>query len=149
MTTTTEQLEALVAAVREGVAFFDYAALRIGPVSLRVVFHSMSKVRHDLVTALENEVVIDHPHGSGTAAPVFETTQQLYRELRGELHRARTTRLVSALIAHEATLLQGLREQCEMAVEDGPPRLAEILRVHLLRMRACHEELERLQKFCL
>ncbi len=144
MNTTSEHLGELLPAARQGIEFYEYAAKRIGPVSLRVVFHSMAKVRYDLVRALCAEVVT-HSESPADGPSFVGRTTRLYRRMRDQLARNPETRHVAELIRHEAVLLDALRESCQEAGEEGNQRVAEILRVHLPRMNACHEELERLQ----
>lgn len=144
MTITTAQLGELLPAAREGIEFYEYAARRIEPVSLRVVFHSMAKVRYDFVRALCAEVVTHHrPHGENQSFHV--QTRRLYRRIRNDFAISPDKRHVAALIRHEATLLEALHDGFEEASDEGHQRVSEILRVHLPRMHACHEELERLQ----
>lgn len=145
MNTTSEQLGELLPTAREGIEFYEYAAKRIGPVSLRVVFHSMAKVRYDLVKALCTEV-ITHRELPDEGPSLHGRTSRLYRRMRRQLARCPDTRQVAELIRHETVLLEALHDSYEEASEEGNRRVAEILRVHMPRMHACHEELERLQK---
>ncbi len=142
--TTNTQLGQLLPAAREGIGFYEYAAKRIGPVSLRVVFHSMSKVRYDLVKALCAEVVTHHEF-SDEGSSLHGRTSRLYTRMRTQLARCPDTRHVAELIRHEAELLEALHDSFEEASDERNQSVAEILRVHLPRMHACHDELARLQ----
>jgi len=145
MTTNTVQLGELLPSTREGIEFYEYAARRIEAVSLRVVFHSMAKVRYDLVRALCAEVVTHH--ASLEQGQSFHVrTRRLYRRIRNELTTSSERQHLAELITHEASLLEALRDNFEEASEEGHQRVSEILRVHLPRMHACHDELERLQR---
>ncbi len=141
--TSSEYLSELLPAAREGIEFYEFAEHHAEPSDLRVVFASMAQVKHDLVCALNAELL--HYRVRKDRMPrLSESAQRTYAAARRGFGSLSPVRYLNALIDEEERILEALHDTFEQArFDENNPRVADILRRHLPRMHACHEAMQR------
>lgn len=140
MTSKTEQLNELIAILRDGQRFYEHAHDEVKDVRLQALFRDMAQAKNQIIQALAVKVAANHdePTSSGT---VTGKLRQAYADARATLSSDEEATYVAQLEEAEDRIL----ESFEDALESAEPDVRALLAVEMPKVRACHERMRDLK----
>lgn len=140
MTSKTEQLNELIAILRDGQRFYEHAHDEVKDVRLQALFRDMAQAKNEIIQALAVKVAANHdePTSSGT---VTGKLRQAYADARATLSSDEEATYVAQLEEAEDRIL----ESFEDALESAEPDVRALLAVEMPKVRACHERMRDLK----
>ncbi len=140
MSYKTEQLNELIAIIRDGQRFYEHAHDEIEDVRLQALFRDMAQAKHQVIQALAVKVAANHeePTSSGT---LVGKLRQAYADARATLSSDEEATYVAQLEEAEDRILEAFED----AMESAQPDVRALLAVEMPKMRACHQRMRELK----
>lgn len=140
MSFKTEQLNELIAIIRDGQRFYEHAHDEIDDARLQAVFRDMAQAKHQMIQALAVKVAANQeaPTSSGT---VFGRLRQTYADARAALSSDETATYVAQLEEVEDRILEAFED----ALETAEPDVRALLAVEMPKVRECHQRIRELK----
>lgn len=140
MSYKTEQLNELIAIIRDGQRFYEHAHDEIEDVRLQAVFRDMAQAKHQVIQALAVKVAANHeePTSSGT---LVGKLRQAYADARATLSSDEEATYVAQLEEAEDRILEAFED----AMESAQPDVRALLAVEMPKVRACHQRMRELK----
>lgn len=136
MSYKTEQLNELIAIIRDGQRFYEHAHDEIEDVRLQALFREMAQAKHQVIQALAVKVAANHeePTSSGT---LVGKLRQAYADARATLSSDEEATYVAQLEEAEDRILEAFED----AMESAQPDVRALLAVEMPKVRACHQRM--------
>ncbi len=140
MSYKTEQLNELIAIIRDGQRFYEHAHDEIEDVRLQALFRDMAQAKHQVIQALAVKVAANHeePTSSGT---LVGKLRQAYGDARATLSSDEEATYVAQLEEAEDRILEAFED----AMESAQPDVRALLAVEMPKVRACHQRMRELK----
>lgn len=140
MSQKTEQLNELIAIIRDGQRFYEHAHDEIKDDRLQALFRDMAQAKHQVIQALSVKVAASHeePTSSGT---LLGKLRQAYADARATLSSDEESTYVAQLENAEDRILEAFED----AMETAQPDVRALLAVEMPKMRACHQRMRELK----
>ena len=140
MSFKTEQLNELIAIIRDGQRFYEHAHDEIKDARLQAVFRDMAQAKHQMIQALAVKVAANQeaPTSSGT---VFGRLRQTYTDARAALSSDEAATYVAQLEEAEDRILEAFED----ALETAEPDVRALLAVEMPKVRECHQRIRELK----
>lgn len=140
MSQKTEQLNELIAIIRDGQRFYEHAHDEIKDDRLQALFRDMAQAKHQVIQALSVKVAASHeePTSSGT---LVGKLRQAYADARATLSSNEESTYVAQLENAEDRILEAFED----AMETAQPDVRALLAVEMPKMRACHQRMRELK----
>lgn len=140
MSYKTEQLNELIAIIRDGQRFYEHAHDEIEDVRLQALFRDMAQAKHQVIQALAVKVAANHeePTSSGT---LVGKLRQAYADARATLSSDEEATYVAQLEEAEDRILEAFED----AMESAQPDVRALLAVEMPKVRACHQRMRELK----
>lgn len=140
MSYKTEQLNELIAIIRDGQRFYEHAHDEIEDVRLQALFREMAQAKHQVIQALAVKVAANHeePTSSGT---LVGKLRQAYADARATLSSDEEATYVAQLEEAEDRILEAFED----AMESAQPDVRALLAVEMPKVRACHQRMRELK----
>nr|WP_312972255.1 PA2169 family four-helix-bundle protein [Pseudomonas sp.] len=140
MSQKTEQLNELIAIIRDGQRFYEHAHDEIKDDRLQALFRDMAQAKHQVIQALSVKVAANHeePTSSGT---LVGKLRQAYADARATLSSDEESTYVAQLENAEDRILEAFED----AMETAQPDVRALLAVEMPKMRACHQRMRELK----
>lgn len=140
MSQKTEQLNELIAIIRDGQRFYEHAHDEIKDDRLQALFRDMAQAKHQVIQALSVKVAASHeePTSSGT---LVGKLRQAYADARATLSSDEESTYVAQLENAEDRILEAFED----AMETAQPDVRALLAVEMPKMRACHQRMRELK----
>lgn len=140
MSYKTEQLNELIAIIRDGQRFYEHAHDEIEDVRLQALFRDMAQAKHQVIQALAVKVAANHeePTSSGT---LVGRLRQAYADARATLSSDEEATYVAQLEEAEDRILEAFED----AMESAQPDVRALLAVEMPKLRACHQRMRELK----
>lgn len=140
MSHKTEQLNELIAIIRDGQRFYEHAHDEIKDDRLQALFRDMAQAKHQVIQALSVKVAANHeePTSSGT---LVGKLRQAYADARATLSSDEESTYVAQLENAEDRILEAFED----AMETAQPDVRALLAVEMPKMRACHQRMHELK----
>lgn len=140
MSYKTEQLNELIAIIRDGQRFYEHAHDEIEDVRLQALFRDMAQAKHQVIQALAVKVAANHeePTSSGT---LVGKLRQAYADARATLSNDEEATYVAQLEEAEDRILEAFED----AMESAQPDVRALLAVEMPKVRACHQRMRELK----
>lgn len=140
MSYKTEQLNELIAIIRDGQRFYEHAHDEIKDVRLQALFRDMAQAKHQVIQALAVKVAANHeePTSSGT---LVGKLRQAYADARATLSSDEEATYVAQLEEAEDRILEAFED----AMESAQPDVRALLAVEMPKVRACHQRMRELK----
>ena len=140
MSYKTEQLNELIAIIRDGQRFYEHAHDEIKDVRLQALFRDMAQAKHKVIQALAVKVAANHeePTSSGT---LVGKLRQAYADARATLSSDEAATYVTQLEEAEDRILEAFED----AMETAQPDVRALLAVEMPEVRACHQRMRELK----
>lgn len=140
MSYKTEQLNELIAIIRDGQRFYEHAHDEIEDVRLQALFRDMAQAKHQVIQALAVKVAANHeePTSSGT---LVGKLRQAYADARATLSSDEEATYVAQLEEAEDRILEAFED----AMESAQPDVRALLAVEMPKLRACHQRMRELK----
>lgn len=140
MSYKTEQLNELIAIIRDGQRFYEHAHDEIEDVRLQALFREMAQAKHQVIQALAVKVAANHeePTSSGT---LVGKLRQAYADARATLSSDEEATYVALLEEAEDRILEAFED----AMESAQPDVRALLAVEMPKVRACHQRMRELK----
>ncbi len=140
MSQKTEQLNELIAIIRDGQRFYEHAHDEIKDDRLQALFRDMAQAKHQVIQALSVKVAANHeePTSSGT---LVGKLRQAYADARATLSSDEQSTYVAQLENAEDRILEAFED----AMETAQPDVRALLAVEMPKMRACHQRMRELK----
>jgi len=140
MSNKTEQLNELIAIIRDGQRFYEHAHDEVKDVRLQALFRDMSQTKNQVIQALSVKVAANHeePTSSGTVAGKL---RQAYADARATLSSDEEATYVAQLEEAEDRILHAFED----ALESAEPDVRALLAVEMPKVRACHDRMRDLK----
>lgn len=135
-----EQLNELIAIIRDGQRFYEHAHDEIKDVRLQALFRDMAQAKHQVIQALAVKVAANHeePTSSGT---LVGKLRQAYADARATLSSDEEATYVAQLEEAEDRILEAFED----AMESAQPDVRALLAVEMPKVRACHQRMRELK----
>lgn len=139
MSQKTEQLNELIAIIRDGQRFYEHAHDEINNEQLRALCRDMAQAKHQIIQALSVKVAANHeqPTDSGTLAGKL---RQAYADARATLASDGESTYLAQLEEAEDRILEAFED----AMETAQPDVQALLAVEMPKVRACHQRMREL-----
>ncbi|OLU33947.1 hypothetical protein BVH03_03530 [Pseudomonas sp. PA15(2017)] len=140
MSYKTEQLNELIAIIRDGQRFYEHAHDEIEDVRLQALFRDMAQAKHQVIQALAVKVAANHeePTSSGT---LVGKLRQAYADARATLSSDEEATYIAQLEEAEDRILEAFED----AMESAQPDVRALLAVEMPKVRACHQRMRELK----
>lgn len=140
MSQKTEQLNELIAIIRDGQRFYEHAHDEIKDERLQALFRDMAQAKHQVIQALSVKVAANHdePTSSGT---LVGKLRQAYADARATLSSDEESTYVAQLEEAEDRILEAFED----AMETAQPDVRALLAVEMPKVRACHQRMRELK----
>jgi len=140
MSYKTEQLNELIAIIRDGQRFYEHAHDEIKDQRLQALFRDMAQAKHQVIQALAVKVAANHeePTSSGT---LVGKLRQAYADARATLSSDEEAAYVAQLEEAEDRILEAFED----AMETAQPDVRALLAVEMPKIRACHQRMRELK----
>lgn len=140
MSYKTEQLNELIAIIRDGQRFYEHAHDEIKDQRLQALFRDMAQAKHQVIQALAVKVAANHeePTSSGT---LVGKLRQAYADARATLSSDEEAAYVAQLEEAEDRILEAFED----AMETAQPDVRALLAVEMPKVRACHQRMRELK----
>ncbi|MEQ9727594.1 PA2169 family four-helix-bundle protein [Pseudomonas sp. WHRI 8822A] len=140
MSQKTEQLNELIAIIRDGQRFYEHAHDEIKDDRLQALFRDMAQAKHQVIQALSVKVAANHeePTSSGT---LVGKLRQAYADARATLSSDEESTYVAQLENAEDRILEAFED----AMDTAQPDVRALLAVEMPKMRACHQRMRELK----
>ncbi|KIP96358.1 MULTISPECIES: PA2169 family four-helix-bundle protein [Pseudomonas] len=140
MSNKTEQLNELIAIIRDGQRFYEHAHDEVKDVRLQALFRDMSQTKNQVIQALSVKVAAnqEEPTSSGT---VVGKLRQAYADARATLSSDEEATYVAQLEEAEDRILHAFED----ALESAEPDVRALLAVEMPKVRACHDRMRDLK----
>lgn len=140
MSNKTEQLNELIAIIRDGQRFYEHAHDEVKDVRLQALFRDMAQTKNQVIQALAVKVAAnqEEPTSSGT---VVGKLRQAYADARATLSSDEEATYVSQLEEAEDRILHAFED----ALESAEPDVRALLAVEMPKVRACHDRMRDLK----
>ncbi|UCJ17420.1 PA2169 family four-helix-bundle protein [Pseudomonas sp. MM211] len=140
MSNKTEQLNELIAIIRDGQRFYEHAHDEVKDVRLQALFRDMSQTKNQVIQALSVKVAAnqEEPTPSGT---VVGKLRQAYADARATLSSDEEATYVAQLEEAEDRILHAFED----ALESAEPDVRALLAVEMPKVRACHDRMRDLK----
>ncbi|WP_070884697.1 ferritin-like domain-containing protein [Pseudomonas argentinensis] len=140
MSHKTEQLNELIAIIRDGQRFYEHAHDEISNEQLKALCRDMAQAKHQIIQALSVKVAANHeePTDSGT---LVGKLRQAYADARATLSSDEETTYVAQLEEAEDRILEAFED----AMETAQPDVQALLAVEMPKVRACHQRMRELR----
>ena len=140
MSYKTEQLNELIAIIRDGQRFYEHAHDEIEDVRLQALFRDMAQAKHQVIQALAVKVAANHeePTSSGT---LVGKLRQAYADARATLSSDEEATYVAQLEEAEDRILEAFED----AMESAQPDVRALLAVEMPKVRASHQRMRELK----
>jgi len=141
MSQKTEQLNELIAIIRDGQRFYEHAHDEIKDERLQSLFRDMAQAKHQVIQALAVKVAANHeaPASSGT---LIGKLRQAYADARATLSSDEEATYIAQLEDAEDRILEAFED----AMESAQPDVRALLAVEMPKVRACHQRMRELKK---
>ncbi len=141
MSFKTEQLNELIAIIRDGQRFYEHAHDEIDSEPLKALFREMAEAKHQIIQALAVKVAANHeaPASSGT---MVGKMRQAYADARATLSSDEEATYVAQLEEAEDRILEAFED----ALESAQPDVQALLAVEMPKVRECHQRMSALSK---
>jgi uncharacterized protein (TIGR02284 family) len=141
MSQKTEQLNELIAIIRDGQRFYEHAHDEIKDERLQALFRDMAQAKHQVIQALAVKVAANHeaPASSGT---LMGKLRQAYADARATLSSDEEATYIAQLEEAEDRILEAFED----AMESAQPDVRALLAVEMPKVRACHQRMRELKK---
>ncbi len=141
MSQKTEQLNELIAIIRDGQRFYEHAHDEIKDERLQSLFRDMAQAKHQVIQALAVKVAANHeaPASSGT---LMGKLRQAYADARATLSSDEEATYIAQLEEAEDRILEAFED----AMESAQPDVRALLAVEMPKVRACHQRMRELKK---
>ncbi|AEF20190.1 MULTISPECIES: ferritin-like domain-containing protein [Pseudomonas] len=141
MSQKTEQLNELIAIIRDGQRFYEHAHDEIKDERLQALFRDMAQAKHQVIQALAVKVAANHeaPASSGT---LMGKLRQAYADARATLSSDEEATYIAQLEDAEDRILEAFED----AMESAQPDVRALLAVEMPKVRACHQRMRELKK---
>ena len=128
----TEQLNELIAIVRDGQRFYEHAHDEIANEQLKSLCRDMAQAKHQIIQALSVKVAANHeePTESGT---LVGKLRQGYADARATLSSDEESTYLAQLEETEDRILEAFED----AMETAQPDVQALLAVEMPKVRAC------------
>lgn len=139
MSQKTEQLNELIAIIRDGQRFYEHAHDEIGNEQLKALCRDMAQAKHQIIQALSVKVAANHeqPTDSGT---LVGKLRQAYADARATLASDEESTYLAQLEEAEDRILEAFED----AMETAQPDVQALLAVEMPKVRACHQRMREL-----
>jgi len=140
MSFKTEQLNELIAIIRDGQRFYEHAHDEIKDQRLQALFRDMAQAKLQVIQALAVKVAANHeePTSSGT---LVGKLRQAYADARATLSSDEEAAYVAQLEEAEDRILEAFED----AMETAQPDVRALLAVEMPKIRACHQRMRELK----
>lgn len=140
MSNKTDQLNELIAIIRDGQRFYEHAHGEVRDVRLQALFRDMSQTKNQVIQALSVKVAAnqEEPTSSGT---VVGKLRQVYADARATLSSDEEATYVAQLEEAEDRILHAFED----ALESAEPDVRALLAVEMPKIRACHDRMRDLK----
>ncbi|TBU75077.1 hypothetical protein DNK06_18470 [Pseudomonas daroniae] len=140
MSNKTDQLNELIAIIRDGQRFYEHAYGEVKDVRLQALFRDMSQTKNQVIQALSVKVAAnqEEPTSSGT---VVGKLRQAYADARATLSSDEEATYVAQLEEAEDRILHAFED----ALESAEPDVRALLAVEMPKIRACHDRMRDLK----
>ena len=140
MSYKTEQLNELIAIIRDGQRFYEHAHDEIKDQRLQALFRDMAQAKHQVIQALAVKVAANHeePTSSGT---LVGKLRQAYADAHATLSSDEEAAYVAQLEEAEDRILEAFED----AMETAQPDVRALLAVEMPKIRACHQRMRELK----
>lgn len=141
MSQKTEQLNELIAIIRDGQRFYEHAHDEIKDERLQALFRDMAQAKHQVIQALAVKVAANHeaPASSGT---LMGKLRQAYADARATLSSDEEATYIAQLEDAEDRILEAFED----AMESAQPDVRALLAVEMPKVRVCHQRMRELKK---
>lgn len=141
MSQKTEQLNELIAIIRDGQRFYEHAHDEIKDERLQALFRDIAQAKHQVIQALAVKVAANHeaPASSGT---LMGKLRQAYADARATLSSDEEATYIAQLEDAEDRILEAFED----AMESAQPDVRALLAVEMPKVRACHQRMRELKK---
>ena len=140
MSYKTEQLNELIAIIRDGQRFYEHAHDEIEDVRLQALFRDMAQAKHQVIQALAVKVAANHEEPTSSGTLVGEL-RQAYADARATLSSDEEATYVALLEEAEDRILEAFED----AMESAQPDVRALLAVEMPKVRACHQRMRELK----
>lgn len=139
MSDKTDQLNELIAIIRDGQRFYEHAHDEIKDARLQALFRDMAQAKHQVIQALAVKVAANHeePAAGGT---LVGKLRQAYADARATLSSDEEATYVAQLEEAEDRIVEAFED----ALESAQPDVQALLAVEMPKVRACHERMREL-----
>jgi uncharacterized protein (TIGR02284 family) len=139
MSQKTEQLNELIAIIRDGQRFYEHAHDEINDEQLKALCRDMAQAKHQIIQALSVKVAANHeqPTDSGT---LVGKLRQAYADARATLASDEESTYLAQLEEAEDRILEAFED----AMETAQPDVQALLAVEMPKVRACHQRMREL-----
>lgn len=139
MSHKTEQLNELIAIIRDGQHFYEHAHDEIDDEQLKAVCRDMAQAKHQIIQALSVKVAANHedPTDSGT---LVGKLRQTYADARATLSSDEQSTYLARLEETEDRILEAFED----AMETAQPDVQALLAVEMPKLRACQQRMREL-----
>lgn len=139
MSQKTEQLNELIAIIRDGQRFYEHAHDEINNEQLKALCRDMAQAKHQIIQALSVKVAANHeqPTDSGT---LVGKLRQAYADARATLASDEESTYLAQLEEAEDRILEAFED----AMETAQPDVQALLAVEMPKVRACHQRMREL-----
>jgi len=138
---TAANINDLVEALNDGIAFYDHAAGETNDAAHKQLFQDMSRIKRSIATDLKTEVV------SAGGEPANDSSwlgdfRQGYADLKAKMVKDSDAAYVASLEAQEDRVLHAFRDAVD---EDQPVRVREIAAKYLPEVQGMHDRMRALK----
>ncbi|UQY36972.1 PA2169 family four-helix-bundle protein [Pseudomonas fulva] len=140
MSYKTEQLNELIAIIRDGQRFYEHAHDEIKDQRLQALFRDMAQAKHQVIQALAVKVAANHEEPTSSATLVGKL-RQAYADARATLSSDEEAAYVAQLEEAEDRILEAFED----AMETAQPDVRALLAVEMPKVRACHQRMRELK----
>lgn len=139
MSQKTEQLNELIAIIRDGQRFYEHAHDEINNEQFKALCRDMAQAKHQIIQALSVKVAANHeqPTDSGT---LVGKLRQAYADARATLASDEESTYLAQLEEAEDRILEAFED----AMETAQPDVQALLAVEMPKVRACHQRMREL-----
>ncbi|SDF86608.1 PA2169 family four-helix-bundle protein [Phytopseudomonas seleniipraecipitans] len=140
MSDKTEQLNELIAIIRDGQRFYEHAHDEVKDVRLQALFHDMAQTKNQVIQALSVKIAASHEEPT-THGTVVGKLRVAYADARATLSSDEEATYVAQLEEAEDRILEAFED----ALESAEPDVRALLAVEMPKIRACHDRIRDLK----
>jgi uncharacterized protein (TIGR02284 family) len=138
---TAANINDLVEALNDGIAFYDHAAAETDDAAHKQLFQDMSRIKRNIASDLKTEVVRQGGEPANDSSWLGDFRQG-YADLKAKLSKDSDAAYVASLEAQEDRVLHAFRDAVDA---DQPERVREIAAKHLPEVQGMHDRMRALK----